>query len=167
MRYRPVRFLPISAVIAVLLGIPARCYKVPCYKAQIVLEWLELQKDEFQLMSFPPNSLDLNSIEHIWDVMERHLKHQHVKILASSDCCLVIWNNLSQIIYRELVESMLRRIAAVLRAKSGATRNKVGGHVMAFHCTSANFVCSTSSCSYNVILFNTGSISSMSQKLYF
>ncbi|GBN50421.1 hypothetical protein AVEN_206903-1 [Araneus ventricosus] len=43
----------------------------PCHKALIVLEWLEELTDEFNLMSWPPNSPDLNPMEHIWDVMER------------------------------------------------------------------------------------------------
>ncbi|GBM52227.1 Transposable element Tc1 transposase [Araneus ventricosus] len=42
----------------------------PCHKARIVLEWFEEHTDEFHLMSWPPNSPDLNPMEHIWDVME-------------------------------------------------------------------------------------------------
>ncbi|GBN05253.1 hypothetical protein AVEN_116384-1 [Araneus ventricosus] len=38
----------------------------PCHKAQIVLEWFEEHTDEFHLMSSPPNSPDLNLMEHIW-----------------------------------------------------------------------------------------------------
>ncbi|GBL77197.1 Transposable element Tc1 transposase [Araneus ventricosus] len=43
----------------------------PCQKARIVLEWFEEHTDEFHLMSWPPNSPDLNPMEHIWDAMER------------------------------------------------------------------------------------------------
>ncbi|GBM69412.1 hypothetical protein AVEN_158718-1 [Araneus ventricosus] len=35
----------------------------PCHKARIVLEWFEENTDEFHLMSWPPNSLDLNPME--------------------------------------------------------------------------------------------------------
>ncbi|GBM98948.1 Transposable element Tc1 transposase, partial [Araneus ventricosus] len=52
----------------------------PCHKVRIVLEWFEEHTDEFHLMSWPPNSPDLNPMEHIWDVMERQLKHHHVRI---------------------------------------------------------------------------------------
>ncbi|GBO32268.1 hypothetical protein AVEN_135357-1 [Araneus ventricosus] len=52
----------------------------PCDKARIVLEWFEVHTDEFHLMSWPPNSPDLNPMEHIWDAMERQLKHHHVRI---------------------------------------------------------------------------------------
>ncbi|GBN34478.1 Transposable element Tc1 transposase [Araneus ventricosus] len=37
----------------------------PCHKARIVLEWFEEHTDEFHLMSWPPNSPDLNPMEHI------------------------------------------------------------------------------------------------------
>ncbi|GBN23389.1 Transposable element Tc1 transposase [Araneus ventricosus] len=37
----------------------------PCHKAGIVLEWFEEHIDEFHLTSWPPNSPDLNPMEHI------------------------------------------------------------------------------------------------------
>ncbi|GBM72217.1 hypothetical protein AVEN_244005-1 [Araneus ventricosus] len=43
------------------------------HKARIVLEWFKEFTDEFHLMSWPPNSPDLNQMEHIWDVMEWQL----------------------------------------------------------------------------------------------
>ncbi|GBO08521.1 hypothetical protein AVEN_170901-1 [Araneus ventricosus] len=48
----------------------------PCHKARIVLEWFEEHTDEFHLMSWPPNSPDINPMEHILDVMERQLRAQ-------------------------------------------------------------------------------------------
>ncbi|GBM53193.1 Transposable element Tc1 transposase [Araneus ventricosus] len=39
----------------------------PCHKARIVLEWFEEHTDEFHLMSWPPNSPDINPMEHIWN----------------------------------------------------------------------------------------------------
>ncbi|GBM22810.1 hypothetical protein AVEN_226480-1 [Araneus ventricosus] len=48
----------------------------PCHKARIVLEWFEEHTDEFHLISWPPNSPDLNPVEHIWDVMERQFRAQ-------------------------------------------------------------------------------------------
>ncbi|GBM34607.1 hypothetical protein AVEN_171647-1 [Araneus ventricosus] len=50
--------------------------KAPCHKARIVLEWFEEHTDEFHLMSWPPNSPDLNPMEHIRGVMERQLRAQ-------------------------------------------------------------------------------------------
>nr|XP_042898811.1 uncharacterized protein LOC110282461 [Parasteatoda tepidariorum] len=49
---------------------------VQCHEAQIALEWFQEHDAEFQLMSWPPNSPDINPIEHIWDVMDRQLRVQ-------------------------------------------------------------------------------------------
>ncbi|GBN73154.1 hypothetical protein AVEN_64453-1 [Araneus ventricosus] len=96
-----------------------------CHKARIVLEWFEEHTDEFRLMSCLPNSPHLNPIEHIWDVMERQLRAQTPpcpNISTLRDRCLDIWYNLSAVMYQKLVASMPRRVAALLKAKGGATR---------------------------------------------
>ncbi|GBN55213.1 hypothetical protein AVEN_246140-1 [Araneus ventricosus] len=95
------------------------------HKAQIVLEWFEKHTDEFYLMFWPPSSLDLNPMEHIWDVMERQLRAQTPpcpNISTFRDRCLDIWYKLSPVMYQKLVASMPRRVAAVFNAKGGATR---------------------------------------------
>ncbi|GBO00583.1 Transposable element Tc1 transposase [Araneus ventricosus] len=81
----------------------------PCRKARIVLEWFDEHTDEFHLISWPPNSPDLNPMENIWDVMERQLRAQtppcpHISTLR--DRCLDIWYNLSPIMYQKLLASM-------------------------------------------------------------
>ncbi|GBN75817.1 hypothetical protein AVEN_123386-1 [Araneus ventricosus] len=97
----------------------------PCHKPRIVLEWFEEHTDEFHLMPWPPNSPDLNPMEHICDVMEWQLRAQTPpcpNISTLRDRCLDIWYNLSPVMYQKLVASMPRRVAAVLKAKGGATR---------------------------------------------
>ncbi|GBL98602.1 Transposable element Tc1 transposase [Araneus ventricosus] len=96
----------------------------PCHKARIVLKWFEEHTDEFHLMSWPPNSPDLNPMEHIWDVMERQLRAQTLpcpNISTLRGRCLDISYNLALVIYQKLVASMPRRDAAVLKAKGGTT----------------------------------------------
>ncbi|GBM43246.1 hypothetical protein AVEN_45089-1 [Araneus ventricosus] len=59
--------------------------------------------DEFHLMSWPPNSPDLNPMEHIWDVMERQLRAQTPpcpNISTLRDRCLDIWYNPSPVMYQ-------------------------------------------------------------------
>ncbi|GBN34644.1 hypothetical protein AVEN_97129-1 [Araneus ventricosus] len=76
-------------------------------------------------LSRVPNSSDFNLMEHIWDVMERHLRSQtpsFPNISTLRDRYLDIWYNLSPVIYQKLVASMPRRVAAILKAKGGATR---------------------------------------------
>ncbi|CAL1285354.1 unnamed protein product [Larinioides sclopetarius] len=93
----------------------------PCHKVKVVLEWFQEHDAEFQLMSWPPNSPDINPIEHIWDVMGQQLRVQRPPIRNISDLrdrCLNIWYNLSPAIYPGLLASMPRRVEAVLRAKA-------------------------------------------------
>ncbi|GFV18793.1 transposase domain containing protein [Trichonephila clavipes] len=91
----------------------------PCQKSKIVLEWLQEHDAEFELISWPPNSSDINPIEYIRDVMGRKLRVQRQPIRNISDfcdLCLNIWYNLSSAIYQGLVASMPRRVEAVLYA---------------------------------------------------
>ncbi|GBN50616.1 hypothetical protein AVEN_221035-1 [Araneus ventricosus] len=60
----------------------------PCHKAWIVLEWFEEHTDEFHLMSWPPNSPDLNPMEHIWDVMEQRFRAQTPSCPNISKLCV-------------------------------------------------------------------------------
>ncbi|GFS84758.1 transposable element Tcb2 transposase [Trichonephila clavipes] len=97
----------------------------PCQKSKIVLEWFQEHDAEFQLMSWPPNSSDINPIEYIWDVMGRQLRVQRPPIRNISDLCdrcLNIWYNLPPAIYQGLVASMPRRVEAMLYAKGEPTR---------------------------------------------
>ncbi len=45
----------------------------PCHKAQINSDWFLEHDNEFTLLKWPPQSPDLNPIEHIWDVVEREI----------------------------------------------------------------------------------------------
>ncbi|GFY36691.1 DDE_3 domain-containing protein [Trichonephila clavipes] len=104
---------------------------VSCQKARIVLERFEEHKNEFRLISWPPNSADINLIGNIGVFIVRQLRDQIFScgnILTLRDHCLDNWYSLSPVIYQEIVVSMPRQVAAVLQVESGATCYWVGVH---------------------------------------
>jgi len=80
-----------------------------CHKAQIISNWFLQHDNEFTVLKWPPQSPDLNPIEHLWDVVERELHALDVHP-----------TNLHQL--QHLVESVPHRIKAVLKVKGGQTR---------------------------------------------
>ena len=45
---------------------------VPCHTTRVVQEWFEEHDEEFKVLvcAWPSNSVNLNSIKHLWDVLE-------------------------------------------------------------------------------------------------
>ncbi len=97
----------------------------PCHKAQIISDWFLEHDNAFTLLKWPPQSPDLNPIEHLCDVVEREIHIMDVQptnLQQLRDTIMSIWTNISEECFQHLVESMPRRIKAVLKAKGGPTR---------------------------------------------
>ncbi|KAK3555028.1 hypothetical protein QTP86_005693 [Hemibagrus guttatus] len=43
----------------------------PCHKAEMVQEWFDDHNNQFEVLTPPPNSPDLNPIQHLWDVLDK------------------------------------------------------------------------------------------------
>ncbi len=96
----------------------------PCHKAQIISDWCFEHDNEFTLLKRPPQSPDLNPIEHLWDVGEReiHIMDVQPTNLQQLRDVMSIWTKISEECFQNLVKSMTQRIKAVLKAKGGPTQ---------------------------------------------
>ncbi len=97
----------------------------PCHKAQIISDWFLEHDNVSILLKWPPQSPDLNPIEQLWDVLEREIHIMDVQptnLQQLRDAIMSIWTKIFEECFQHLVESMPRRIKAVLKAKVCPTR---------------------------------------------
>ncbi len=81
----------------------------PCHKAQIISDWFLEHDNEFTLLKWPPQSPDLNPIEHLWDVVEREIRIMDVQptnLQHLRDDIMSIWTKISEECFQYLVVSM-------------------------------------------------------------
>lgn len=76
-----------------------------------------------ELIKAPPYSPDLNVIEHLWAHLKAKLKGRRFNSKVDAYFFIRnVWRQLSLGILRDLVDSMPRRIKAVIVAKGGPTK---------------------------------------------
>ena len=92
----------------------------PKHTCKKVKEWLD-----FRTMVWPAQSPDLSPIEQAWGILKRRLaayEHPLMGIEKSWERIQVEWEKISAEECQNLIESMPRRIQAVLKAKRGYTK---------------------------------------------
>jgi transposase len=95
----------------------------PVHRARIVKQWKE--DNLVPILPWPAQSPDLNPIEHLWDVLERRVRaHKpHPKNIGELMEVLVEeWDKIEPDILANLVESMSRRVQAVIDSHGNPTR---------------------------------------------
>lgn len=76
-----------------------------------------------KLLQTPPQSPDLNVIEHLWSELERRISKQTFKNVSElKDGLQHAWNSIEPEICQNLVSSMTRRLEAVVQAKGNPTK---------------------------------------------
>lgn len=94
----------------------------PVHKARSIKAWL----DEFGVeeLDWPAQSPDLNPTEHLWDELERRLRARPSSPTSVSDLTNALldeWGKIPTDTLQNLVESLPRRVEAVIAAKGGPT----------------------------------------------
>ena len=95
----------------------------PKHKSKKAQKWL--QDSGLQLMVWPPQSADLNPIEHLWHHLKIKLgeyERPAAGIAELWERTQKEWNNIPVSVCQNLIESMPRRVQAVLQAKGGYTK---------------------------------------------
>ncbi len=85
----------------------------PFYKAQIISDWFLEHDNEFTLLKWPPQSPDLNPIEHLWDVVEREIRIMDVQptnLQQLRDVIMSIWTKIYEECFQHLVEFIPRKL---------------------------------------------------------
>jgi hypothetical protein len=84
-----------------------------------------LQDKNVSVLPRPAKSLDLNPIEHIWDLLDRRVRAMAIpprNLWELAGALVEEWGNISQQEQANLVQPMKWRCTAVLNAAGGHTR---------------------------------------------
>lgn len=93
----------------------------PCHKSARTMRWF--QKNNTELLDWPAQSPDLNPILHLWDLLKRRVRRHTMNNQEDLKRCLRLeWNSITVDDCKKLVNSLSKRISAVIKAKGGPTK---------------------------------------------
>jgi transposase len=104
------------------------------HTAHVVQDWLRPWAIEngVELMNWPPYSPDLNPIENLWKLLKEAIQRNHPDLDTApksneslqrlAEAAVEAWEALEDRLLESLVESMRRRLEAVIRARGWYTK---------------------------------------------
>lgn len=95
----------------------------PKHTSRVAQEWFE--EHGLEVLDWPSQSPDLNPIEHLWAHLKRQLNGYDAQPSSMHELWQrveVEWDKIPVQVCVDLIDSMPRRIAAVLKAKGGYTK---------------------------------------------
>lgn len=92
----------------------------PCHTAKVTKKWFG--DHDIKVLSWPSSSPDLNVIETLWHQMKKSLRNDPKRTVpALKEKITQIWNSFTPEYCKTLVDSMPKRIRAVIAAKGDVT----------------------------------------------
>jgi transposase len=94
----------------------------PAHTATVARSFLS---QHVELLPWPAQSPDLNPIENLWNIVEDGIRKRNPQPSSLKQLEKMVkeeWVAISQDVYRNLIESMPRRLEAVISAKGGPTK---------------------------------------------
>ena len=95
----------------------------PKHTSKLASKWF--QDNNINVLKWPAQSPDLNPIEHLWHHLKQQLNAYKVPAAGMLELWGWVeaeWNKIPMEVCRNLIESMPRRIEAVIQAKRGPTK---------------------------------------------
>lgn len=95
----------------------------PCHTAKKVKSFL--REKNVKVLEWPGNSPDLNPIENLWELMKRQIFQENITNIRSlTERLIAVWHRSEKIKEncRKCIESMPKRIRAVIDARGGTTK---------------------------------------------
>lgn len=93
----------------------------PKHTAKIVTAYFE--ENKIKRLKTPPQSPDLNPIEHLWEHVDRQIRNYPINNKNTLRAAIIdVWNNIPVNVCKKLVESMPERLREVILKKGNPTR---------------------------------------------
>ena len=95
----------------------------PKHTSKLAQRWFN--DHGYTVMKWPAQSPDINPIEHLWWDLKRRLAKYETPpsgVEELWECCQVEWEKIPKEVGQNLIESMPRRVQAVIKAKGGYTK---------------------------------------------